>query len=403
MARRLGAEARYKNHDTRILTSTKESFLGRCGLMKASMLRSLLIHLSCCSLALCISLLTSSAFGQYLVGPGASPPPPPGVGTVGATPVIKTPKLKAGDLFSIPIAVHNPGPAPLPNWAGVLVEVHLGDPSEVDIVSVKVGGVPVPHPFPVSGGPGSTAAIFTVFHPSAFLSGISLQPSSFFPAITLDLVAKNTNPINNSDVDINLKFADIYHQPGVTLVTYITNTGPSIHRVPIAGSTIVQRPTPGSTTWQLPDSHRWLVPSSIGGLPDLHLTANGHQANSQIPFPNAPPTVEFESKFVLPRGVDPATGHFIHLPAGTVHRVTTVASYHVVGNSASSTMIPPGGVISTLVAFIPGSQIFAVPFLATASIGIEHIPEPAVPILLLGGLASLACGFRARRRRQQLT
>jgi hypothetical protein len=59
--------------------------------------------------------------------------------------------------------------------------------------------------------------------------------------------------------------------------------------------------------------------------------------------------------------------------------------------------------MTTFTAFIPGSQIYAFPFLATASIGIEHIPEPAAPILLLSGLVSLACGFRARRRRHQLT
>ena len=99
-------------------------------------------------------------------------------------PVIKTPPLAAGDLITIPIDVHNPGPAALPNWAGVIVEVYLMDPSEVDIVAVRVGGFPVPHPFPTSGattggGPalGNTVAVFTVFNPAAFFSGVSLQPS----------------------------------------------------------------------------------------------------------------------------------------------------------------------------------------------------------------------------------
>jgi hypothetical protein len=355
-----------------------------------------------------------TAFAQlgYVTGPGAPGPfPSPLGGTTGGTlgpggliTNYKTPQLSAGQSVSIPITVHNSSGAVLPNWAGVLVEVHLIDPSEVDITAVRVGGAPVPHPFPTSGGPGSTAAIFTVFHPAIFGSGIALQPSSSFPTITLDLVAKNTNPINNSDIDIGLRFADIYHQPGFTLVRQVTNPGPPIHRVAIAGSTTFLIPVPGSTTWHWADSHRVLVPSSIPDMAGLHLTGGGHQANSNQPFPHANPSQNnFESKFVIPRGVNPETGHFIHFPAGIVHRVASSVVGHRLGNSASSTMIPQGGVISTITAFIPGSQIIAMPFLATASIGLEHVPEPAASLLLLAGLASLAIGSRARRQRRRLT
>jgi len=364
--------------------------------------------------------LLQPTFGQFLTGPGGAPPTTPPGSTTGGTPVpsgglitdIKTKPLSAGQTVTIPIDVHNSSGVPLPNWAGVLVEVHLADPSEVDIVSVKVGGVPVPHPFPTSGmtagggpAPGSTAAVFTVFHPSAFASGISLQPSSAFPAITLDLVAKNTNPINNSDRDINLRFADIYHQPGSTFTYFKINTATTtIHLGPSPGSTSMVVPTPGSTTWQIGNSHRILVPSSIDNLDGLHLTAGGHQANSNIPFPNANPSQnEFESAYVIPRNVDPATGHWLHIPfEGTIHRVASAITVHNGGRTASSTVVLRGSTwVSTFTAYIPGSQMFAVPFLATASIGIEHIPEPAAPILLLGGLASLAVGFRTRRQRKQ--
>ena len=373
---------------------------------------------SFCLLALA-SLCLPIAFAQppappgFLIGPGAGPPTPPG-NTIGGVPganglnsAYKTPPLSSGQVISVPIAVHNSSPVVLPNWAGVLVEVHLADPSEVDIVAVKVGGVPQPHPFPVSGaGPGSTAAIFTVWHPAAFASGIPLQPSSGIPAITLDLVAKNTNRINNSDVDINFRFADIYHQPGYTSIQRSVHTANTrIHLNPVPGSTIVTRRTPGSTTWQWADSHRILVPSSIHGLPDLHLTANGHQVNSNIPFPNHDPSgqTEFESKYVIPRGVEPTTGHFIHFPAGIVHRVATVIPFHVLGGRLGSTFVNAGSTwATTYSAFIPGSQIFAMPFFATASIGIEHVPEPVAPLLLLSGVVSLVIGFRARRHRQQL-
>jgi hypothetical protein len=227
------------------------------------------------------------------------------------------------------------------------------------------------------------------------------------PAITLDLRAKNTNRINNSDVDIDLRFADIYHQPDRVSVQRSVHTATApIHLGPQPGSTIVTRRTPGSTTWQWEDSHRVLVRSSINDLEDLHLTAGGHQANSQFPFPNRDPSgnTQFESKYVIPRGVEPTTGHFIHFPAGIVHRVATIIPFHLVGGRPGSTVIPAGGTwATTYTALIPGSQIFAMPFFATASIGIEHIPEPAAPVLLLGGVVSLAFGFWARRHRQQLT
>jgi hypothetical protein len=227
------------------------------------------------------------------------------------------------------------------------------------------------------------------------------------PAITLDLRAKNTNRINNSDVDIDLRFADIYHEPGYTSVQRSVHTATApIHLPAVPGSTIVTRRTPGSTEWIWEDSHRVLVPSNVNSMADLHLTGNGHQANSQFPFPNRDPSspYDLESKFVIPRGVNPETGHFHHFPAGIVHRLAHRVPFHLVGGRPGSTVIPAGGTwATTFTAFFPGSQMFAMPFLATASIGIEHIPEPVAPVLLLGGVASLAFAFRARRHRRQLT
>jgi len=385
--------------------------------MKESMTRSLLVHLICFALVLSVSFLASSASAQYVTGPGAAPPTPPGNTTGGAPDPshpggvitgIKTPKLHSGDPISIPILVHNSSGVVLPNWAGVLVEVHLADPREVDITGIRVGGVPVAfNPFIPNSGPGSTVATFPVFHPSAILSGVNLQPSSSFPAITLDLIAKNTS-LTNSDVDIGLRFADIYHQPGVTYVNRVVHTATTtIHLTASPGSTFIQLPTPGSTTWHWQDSHRVLVSSSIQDLQNLHLDANGQYhgvySNIHTPFPNAPPTLELSSKYAIPRGANPETGHFIHFPAGIVHRVTSSILFHNIGRSGS-TIVPKSSTwATTYTAYVPGSQIIAVPFLATATIGIEHIPEPAAPVLLLGGLASLVCGLRARRRRQQLT
>src|SRR5688572_12584613 len=109
------------------------------------------LHCSCTRislLSLCILALASlslpKAFAQFVTGPGAGPPTPPGA-TSGGVPApggvnsgFKTPPLSSGQVISVPIAIHNSSGAVLPNWAGVLVEVHLDDPSEVDIVAVKV-------------------------------------------------------------------------------------------------------------------------------------------------------------------------------------------------------------------------------------------------------------------------
>ena len=365
-----------------------------------------------------VALLAPSAFAQsFVIGPGGLPPTPPG-GTTGGqpipgggvNPVIKTSPLSAGQLETVFIDVHNSSGAVLPNWAGVLVKIHLMDPSEVDIVAVRIGGVQQPHPFQVSGaGPGSTTLLIPVFHPAASFSGISMLPSSAFPAITLSLIGKNTDPVNNSDVDIKLEFADIYHAPGYTSfgTTMVHNPGPGTHISTIVGSTDIIRPTRGSTIHVLQEgSYHWLVPSSIdGGLPQLHMTGqgqNGHRADSVNPFPNAAnPTLNYESKYHLPSG-NPDTGKFIHLGPGTIHRVATNRTFHVTTAFVSSTVVDvsssfPVGVTT----FIPGSSIFAMPFLATATIGIEHVPEPAAPILLLCGIASLAFGFRSRRLRKE--
>ena len=129
----------------------------------------------------------------------------------------------------------------------------------------------------------------------------------------------------------------------------------------------------------------------------------GHRVDSVNPFPNANPGEDFNSKYHLPNNVNPETGHFIHLPPGVIHRVMSTIPFHVIGGP-TSTIVNNLSQVWTVTArtFIPGSHIFALPFAATATIGIEHVPEPAAPILLLGGVACMACGFRARRRRQQL-
>ena len=50
------------------------------------------------------------------------------------------------------------------------------------------------------------------------------------------------------------------------------------------------------------------------------------------------------------------------------------------------------------VAGLPGSAFYAT-LVGTARIGIEHVPEPATGLMLMGGVGSLLWGLRARRRR----
>jgi hypothetical protein len=115
----------------------------------------------------------------------------------------------------------------------------------------------------------------------------------------------------------------------------------------------------GSTLVQLRPSDYVLVRSSIQDIQQLHNNNPGSPFFSHYQFPTNPAT--------------PETGHWLHdLEPITFH-------------------LFPG----------PGSQYYAT-FLNTATLGIEHVPEPASAALLGAGVASAVAGMWFRRRRRKL-
>ncbi|MCG8449835.1 MAG: PEP-CTERM sorting domain-containing protein [Pirellulales bacterium] len=370
------------------------------------------------------SPLASITYGQAISpGPVAPPTVPPG--TVSAGAVIKTPPLADGQGHTVAIDVHNPGTSPIPNWAGVLVEMHIADAAEVDVDSVKLVTPPnvapigpaVPPPlsppgfvYPFAGGPTavspfgpasnnaqSAPVIFTALNSNYQNSGTTLQPSANYPVMDIDLRAKNTN-LPNSDVDITLKFADIYHFPGTTIVTsFFVPGGPN------SVTTTQTKLVGGSRYFTWFQSGHAFVTSNIKSINDLHIAgvngANFHlqnSANHSLPDagPNTLPLIQV-SNYFLALNPDPETGHWIH---------TIPIKWHTVQQKITKMFHKTGGPGFTVVTsvFLPGSHLYAAPFLATATIGIEHIPEPAAPLLLLAGLGSLGFGIRSRSRRRQL-
>ena len=166
--------------------------------------------------------LLSGAIGVALLFSAATAwaqPPQGGVdiGTaVGVDTDYKTPQLKDSDTILIPLAVHAPpGPLPHRNWAGAIVGVHVLDATEVDVDAITSPmGTGWTQPFgPRSENQQSLMQNFTAWHPNAQGSGTTLNQSQNTPVLNLTLHAKNTDPINNSDRDIQLKFWNINHLP----------------------------------------------------------------------------------------------------------------------------------------------------------------------------------------------
>lgn len=128
----------------------------------------------------------------------------------------KTPPMSDSSTWHIPIDYHNP--FTVPNWAGALMTIHIADPSEVDVDAVGTAdGIITPEPFgPHSNNVGSLTLPFSVWDPNAPNSGVPLPGSAIVPVGGIDVHAKNTDPINNSDTDITVKVYNITHLGPVT-------------------------------------------------------------------------------------------------------------------------------------------------------------------------------------------
>lgn len=281
------------------------------------------------------------------------------------------------------------------------------DAAELDVASVRLApgnlspfgigpfasGSIAFSPFgPASHNAASSPRLFTAVLPSYIHSGITLPVSATHPVIDIDVNVKGSSGAN-SDVDLSVMVADIFHVPGIT---YHLPTVP-----PGGGSTNITVTFPGSQIWTWFQSGYAFVTSNVHGVSDLHIfhdpsslhyTQAGGPTNPINPIDADDPLIE-ESNYFLRRPAVPDTGHWIHVDRTIVwHGLPATTVIHLLGG--------PNGSGSTVVTLF-GSYLYANPFSPViATLGIEHIPEPAAPVLLLGGVVSLACGLRARRRRQ---
>lgn len=259
---------------------------------------------------------------------------------------VKTPPLKASDVYVAPFGFHlgpdEPDPPPWGGWAGTRFKVHVLDGKEVDgaqYMPVPMSGSTYMNTFPQ---PIESQQVWkTFFHPNAQQSGVDIERSVNQPNGTFKFHVAGSDPSGNSDVDVSIMTWDIWHVRG----------GP--------GSTLIE--VPGSA-FLLVSSQ---VPPEIGpngpNGPLVHIVdATGGPLNSAWELPPTPtaPTAELHWAHVLEPMV-------FHVPEG------------------------------------PGSQFIAL-MANTVTIGIEHVPEPAAAMLAGAGGLSLVAGLALRRRRNSV-
>jgi len=158
------------------------------------------------SAALVCTLGASTTRAQGL--PGQAPPT--------THPQIFTTPLQTSDVFAIPFQVQ--APFAVPNWAGMVLKVHIADATEADVTTITstLGGVtpvdPVATPpfGPPSSNVQSVPKTFNAWHPSASASG-TVRASGAASSFGITIQAKNTTVAGNGDVDMTAAWGNIYH------------------------------------------------------------------------------------------------------------------------------------------------------------------------------------------------
>lgn len=259
---------------------------------------------------------------------------------------IKTLPLQNSDTFFIPISIHNTAPnPPFAGWAGAIMKLHLLDNTELDVDAfhallpwraIGPGGTTFAGPGPVS-------------VPIASPLGPRSQNVQSAPAYVTFWHPNAQNSGIPVQPSVNLPLATgFFHVKGSSPAgnSDVDATFMFWNIWHILGG------GPGSTLLQLDVSDRVWVTSNIQDIGQLQTSQSffGFQPNHPTPFdPNA---------------------HWLH--------ITNPVTFHLTG--------------------FAGSAFYAT-FLNTATLGVEHVPEPASAALIGLGLVAIAASRAARRQR----
>jgi hypothetical protein len=171
---------------------------------------------------------------------GGVPGPGPGMPLITD---FKTPPLADTDTFAITLEMHFKGPIPPKvGWAGAIMKLHILDATEVDIAGffpdpaftgLAVGPFGTSPFGPSSNNLESAPLFFTFWYDgpggtTPLQSGF-VSPDSAWKNLGIMLLhAKNTTPLNNSDIDVTAMFWNIWHiRAGPTGNSQFVQLGPS--------------------------------------------------------------------------------------------------------------------------------------------------------------------------------
>jgi len=160
-----------------------------------------------CIIGVAVLLIAAPAWADS-IGPGGT-----WNAADGSFGVLKTPPMSNSQMFTVPISYHST--VAYSNWAGVIMDLNI-DPNPTEAHFQGAAGVPPdptrPGTFPTVGGMPLPVPTVTFWSTQWFNSGANNGPASQpFPIGALVFHASNTDPINNSDVDITFSAWNIWH------------------------------------------------------------------------------------------------------------------------------------------------------------------------------------------------
>jgi hypothetical protein len=204
----------------------------------------------------------------------------------------KSPPLRNSDTFATQWGMHIT--SAFGNYAGFLFDLQY-DGNEMSYVNVTPAGphigiqVPgVPGILPGATFPGSQSSVQVVSPVALWIdpavaaqSGIYLGSSSLVPLFNITGHAKNTTPLNNSDIDITVSAWQILHI--VTSGDYLLRPGSWVY-----WDASLNWAAPGTGTWYYivgTTTVSWFIPQSAFVATNRYITNTGGYGIEHVPEP----------------------------------------------------------------------------------------------------------------------